>query len=219
MKAIIAGLTIAAFCAMMASLPATAAAPKPQAKPAKGKLAQLPIGEKVPDFSLTGIDGKTYKLSTITGSGKVVVIEWFNPMCPVVHKYRKGNEFMNDTAAGLDPKKAVWLCINSGAPGKEGAGLDASKQGATDMDMKVPILLDEDGKVGKAWGAVCTPQMFVIDKDMKLQYHGAPDESTAMDKTTKGTNYIAEAVKAVLAGKKPAVQETKPFGCSVKYAN
>jgi len=220
MKTVIAGLAVASLFAAMAFLPASAAAPKANApKAGSSKLAALPLGEKVPDFSLKGIDGKTYKLSELTGAGKVVVIEWFNPLCPAVHKYRKGNSFMNDTAAGLDAKKAVWLCINSGSPGKEGAGLEASKQGAKDMKITVPILLDEDGKVGRAYGSTCTPTMYVIDSKMKLQYRGAPDESSALDKTPKGTNYVAAAVEAVLKGKKPAVAETKAFGCSIKYAN
>jgi hypothetical protein len=83
--------------------------------------------------------------------------------------------------------------------------------------MTVPVLLDEDGAVGRAYGAKTTPHMFVIAPDGKIAYAGAIDD----DRTTGAlgkTNYVAAALAAVLAGEPVAVPETRPYGCSVKYA-
>lgn len=178
----------------------------------KAKLEPLPLGKKVPDFTLTDTAGKKHTLSSLVKGGKVVVLEWYNPGCPAVKKYREKADFMNQTWAKLDPKKVVWLSINSGAPGKEGAGKEASLEGAKLHGIKTPILLDEDGKVGKAFGIVVTPTILVVDSKQLLAYRGAPDQSGALDKEPKGSNYILAAVEAALKGKAPAVAETKPFG-------
>jgi peroxiredoxin len=179
---------------------------------AKAKLEALPLGKKVPDFTLSDAEGKQHKLSTVLKSGKVVVLEWYNPDCPAVKKYREKSDFMNETWAKLDKKKVAWYSVNSGGPGKEGAGVKASKAGAKLHKIKTPILIDETGTVGKSYGAVCTPMMFVIDSKQMLVYRGAPDEAGALDKLPKGANYIVSAVEAALKGKKPAVAESKPFG-------
>lgn len=186
---------------------------------ALAKLEQLPLGQKAPDFSLTDINGKKHSLSSLTKDGKVVVLEWYNPLCPAVKKYREKSDFMNQTWNGLDHSKVVWLCINSGAAGKEGAGKQASAEGAKLHQISVPVLLDEDGKVGKAYGASVTPTIYVIDKKQHLVYRGAPDESSALDKEPRGKNFISAAVEAALKGKAPATAETKAFGCTVKYAD
>ena len=74
----------------------------------------LDIGEKAPDFRLSSIDGQSYSLSSFTG--KVVVLEWFNPGCPFV-KYTYEKE-LTTTAASKNPD-VVWLAINSSAPKKQ----------------------------------------------------------------------------------------------------
>lgn len=176
------------------------------------KLEPLPLGQKVPDFTLTDLNGKKHTLSTELKGGKVVVLEWYNPGCPAVKKYREKSTFMNDTWATLDHKKVVWLSINSGGPGKEGAGKEANLAGAKLHKIATPILLDESGKTGKAYGVTVTPTIFVIDAKQKLVYRGAPDEASALDKEPKGKNLIAAAVEAALKSKKPEVAETKPFG-------
>jgi peroxiredoxin len=192
--------------------------PHPAAHPTQAA-SVLTIGQSVPDFTLTDTTGAKHALSEYTKAGDVVVLEWFNPQCPVVQKYRVKSSYMNDTAASFQGKKVVWLAIDSSATGKEGSDPAVIKQFMQDHSMSVPVLIDADGKVGHAYGAVCTPHMFVISPKGKLVYQGAPNTGTALDPTPTGDNLVEAAVEAALQGKAPQVTQTKPFGCSVKYAS
>src|SRR5258706_349244 len=77
-------------------------------------------GNSAPDFTLTDLKGASYSLSNLTKGGKTVVLEWFNPQCPIVQKFRANSTFMQDTAATFADKPVVWLAIDSSAPGKQG---------------------------------------------------------------------------------------------------
>jgi len=184
---------------------------KDEKKP-EGKSEGAKIGAAAPDFKVTDTSGKAVSLADY--KGKVVVLEWFNPECPVVQMHYKAG-----TTAGLvkefAPKGVVFLCINSGAPGKQGAGTEANANAKKDWKMEQPILLDESGTVGRAYGAKTTPHCFVIDKDGKLVYAGAIDNGSGAKVGDK--NHVREALNAVLAGKPVATAETKAYGCSVKY--
>ena len=78
-----------------------------------------------------------------------------------------------------------------------------------------PYLLDPAQKIVKDFGAVRTPEFFVFNKDRKLVYQGNFDDSPEGKKITK--HYVEDAVAAALAGKNPAVEETAPIGCMVRY--
>jgi hypothetical protein len=77
--------------------------------------------------------------------------------------------------------------------------------------------MDPEGKVGKSFGAKTTPHMFVIDKEGKIAYSGAIDDDPRGSKESR-TNYVKEAVEALLGGRPVATTTTQPYGCSVKYA-
>lgn len=176
------------------------------------------VGEAAPDFELKDLDGKTVKLSDF--KGKVVVLEWFNPGCPFV-KASHSRGSLVDTAKKHEAKGVVWLAINSGAEGKQGFGSEVNKEAAERWGMKHPILTDSDGKVGQQYGATRTPEMFVIDKDGKLAYAGAIDNSPdgEGDSPTGGSliNYVNEALTDLESGKPVRTPKSEPYGCSVKY--
>jgi peroxiredoxin len=169
-----------------------------------------------PDFTLKDTDGKSYTLSTYVKEGKTVVLEWFNPDCPFVKKHHQVNKSMKATYDAAAKKGVVWLAINSGAPGKQGAGLERNQKAREEYGIAYPVLLDENGNVGRAYGAKTTPQMFVIGKDMKLVYAGAIDSDASPAKLGE-TNYVTAALDAYAAGKEVASSRTKSYGCSVKY--
>jgi peroxiredoxin len=172
------------------------------------------VGEKAPGFTLTDTDGKTHNLSDF--QGKVVVLEWFNPECPFVVKHHAKNTTMIDLANEFVGDEVVWVAINSGAPGKQGAGLELNKKMKSEWNISYPILLDESGQVGKMYGAKTTPHMYIIGKDGSLQYAGAIDNNPSA--TTLGdVNFVRQALEEVLAGETVTTAETKPYGCSVKY--
>jgi peroxiredoxin len=182
-----------------------------QAPPAS---AAIEVDAAAPDFTLPDLDGKRHTLSD--HRGKTVVLEWFNPGCPfVVAAHEDGP--LKDMAAS-QPDDVVWLAVNSGAPGKQGHGVDANRKAATDWSMKHPILLDESGAVGKQYGATNTPQMVVIDPEGVVQYQGALDNAPLNEaKGDERVAWTADAIAAVREGSDPKPDETKPWGCSVKY--
>ncbi len=179
--------------------------------------ATAAVGQAAPAFTLTDTDGKTVKLADY--AGKTVVLEWFNPDCPFV-KYAHGDGPLKDQAARWAKKGVVWLAINSGAPGKQGAGKDRNVEARKEYGMAYPVLLDENGATGKAYGAKTTPHMYVIDGKGNLVYIGALDNAPLgrVDGDTL-VNYVDQALDAVLAGKKVATPQTKSYGCSVKYGS
>jgi len=195
--------------------PATTPAPAPP-NPLADPNASAAIGQPAPDFALPAADGSTVKLSEL--KGRRVVLEWFNPECPFV-KQAHGDGALKDLAARTTATGAVWLAINSGAPGKQGHGPELNQQAAVTWTMTHPILLDETGAVGHAYGASNTPHLYVIDERGVLVYRGALDNAP-MGETEGGPRvaHFEDALAAVAAGKPVAAPETRAWGCSVKYA-
>ncbi len=174
------------------------------------------VGQSAPDFTLTDLAGKEVRLSSF--AGKTVVLEWFNPGCPFV-VYAHGEGPLKTQPATATAGGVVWLAVNSGAPGKQGAGLDANKTAVADWGMSYPVLLDENGAVGRLYGATTTPNMFVVDPKGTLVYSGALDNAP-LGKATGGLlNYVNAAISDVSAGRAVATPTTKPYGCGVKYGS
>jgi peroxiredoxin len=180
----------------------------------KDKVAK--IGDTAPDFTLTDTDGKTVKLAEI-GKDKIVVLEWFNPGCPFVKKHHVTFDMMTKTATDYKDKGVVWVAINSGGAGKEGASKEDNVKAKKDWKMDYPILLDDTGATGKAYGAKTTPHMFIIGKDGKLVYKGGLDNNSSADKLGD-KNYVKTALDEIIAGKKVTEAETRSYGCPVKYS-
>lgn len=171
------------------------------------------IGQKAPAFTLTDTDGK--KVSLADFAGKIVVLEWFNPECPVIMQHHKTGTTFNDLHKEFADKGVVFLAINSTAKGKMGSGLELNKEKKADFKLPYPLLLDESGEVGRHYGAKKTPHCFVIDKNGVLAYDGAIDNNT--DDKAKSKNYVANAVNQLLRGETVTEAKTKPYGCAVKY--
>jgi len=168
-----------------------------------------------PDFTLTDLNGNTHTLSE--HRGKTVVLEWFNPGCPVVKKshtsgplINMGNEKMADGV--------VWLAINSGAPGKQGHGVETNKKAASDWDLDYPVLIDEEGTVGQRYRARTTPHMYVINPEGRLIYSGAIDNAPSGRPSESYENFVAMAIDCINEGRQVDFG-ANPYGCSVKYAS
>lgn len=178
--------------------------------------ATAKVGEAAPDFTLTDTDGKKHTLSEYTKQGKIVVLEWFNPGCPYVIKHHHNHKTMATLANEFSGKDVVWIAVNSGAPGKQGHGLDLNKQHKKDWGIAYPILIDESGDVGRMYEAKTTPHMYIVDKNGVLQYAGAIDNNRSA--TTLGdVNYVRQALNQILAGETVTEPITQPYGCTVKY--
>ena len=176
------------------------------------------VGQPAPAFTATDSNGKTHRLSDF--KGKPVVLEWTNAGCPFVKKhYGAGN--MQATQAAATKAGAVWLTVNSGAPGKQGH-VDAAAANAEIASGKAKptaYLLDPTGTIGRAYDAKTTPHIFVIDAKGTLAYDGAIDDRPTSDPADiKGaTNLALAAIADVKAGKPVKQPTSKPYGCAVKY--
>ncbi|MDP5279032.1 redoxin domain-containing protein [Sphingomonas sp. DG1-23] len=181
--------------------------------------AEPGLGTAVPNFRAYDMHGKIVDLTQFRG--KTVVLEWNNPGCPFVQKHYAGGN-MQKTQAAAVAQGAVWLTINSGAPGKQGhmSGPEAQKFVADQRAKPSSYLLDPQGLIGKGYGAKTTPHMYIIDGKGRLAYNGAIDDRPTADKAdiAKARNHVLAALSELRAGKPVSVPESRPYGCTVKYA-
>lgn len=187
---------------------------------ATATLAAAAIGQPAPGFSAVDTAGKPVSLADF--KGKTVVLEWLNPGCPYVRKHY-GAANMQATQKSAVDKGVVWLAINSTAPDatdylKPAALADWMK---SQKAVATATLMDENGRVGRAYGARVTPHMYVIDAKGTLVYAGAIDNkpSSRASDIPGATNHVNAAVAEVLAGKPVSVAATQPYGCTVKYSS
>jgi peroxiredoxin len=177
------------------------------------------VGKPAPDFTATDIDGQTVHLSDY--KGKIVVLESYNPDCPYVrNQYSKGA--MQDLQKDMTAKGVVWLIVNSINPDNNSYRTDAQakKIMAKEHMNATDWIADGSGKVGRLYGMKTTPDMYVINREGVLVYEGAIDnEADPFHNPKTARNYVREAVDDLLAGKPIEISQTKPYGCSVKYAD
>lgn len=175
-------------------------------------LMAVEVGKLAPDFSLTDINGKTHKLSDY--KGKVVVLEWVNPDCPIVRAHYQAKNMQGTQKLAADDG-AVWLQINTGNA-KKSVDTEAAVWSRTQGVTATAFLKDTHGKVGRLYHAQTTPHMYVIHKDGTLAYQGAIDSGNSRDIPT-ATNYVKAALASIKAGKAIEKTATKAHGCNVKY--
>jgi peroxiredoxin len=183
-------------------------------------LAALPalaggtVGDPAPAFTLKGVDGQTRSLADY--KGRVVVLEWINPNCPVSNRHAREKTM---TELAKQHGDVVWLGINSTNP-NSGDFMKPAEHMAYDQKFGInyPVLYDESGQVGHAYGARTTPHMFIVAPDGKIAYNGAIDDDPPGRKAkAERLNYVGHGLDAEKGGKSPKPASTKPYGCSVKY--
>ena len=183
-------------------------------------LAAPAIGSAAPDFKLADANGRPVTLSQF--KGKNVVLEWNNPGCPYVKKhYDTGN--MQKAQAAATRAGAVWLTINSSAEGKQGHldGAGAKSFVTAAKAQPTAYLLDHKGVVGKGYGAVTTPHMYIVDKSGRLVYAGGIDDKATANKAdiAGARNHVLAALGELNSGKQVSVATSRPYGCAVKYTD
>jgi peroxiredoxin len=177
------------------------------------------VGQQAPTFSGKDSQGKVQSLAQYRG--KYVVLEWTNRECPYTKKqYDSGN--MQALQREWTAKGVVWLTVLSSPQGEQGY-LTAEQENAQMEKVHAhptAAILDPSGTIGREYGAKTTPHMFVIDPKGKLIYDGAIDDKPTTDTAdVKGAkNYVSAALAEAMAGRTVEVASTRPYGCSVKYA-
>jgi len=164
------------------------------------------IDQAAPPFKLKGLDGKEYNLENFKGK-KAVVIMFISTRCPYSNAY---NERMAALAQEFTAKNIAFLGIN--ANGTE--SMEAIREHAQEHKFAFPVLRDDGNVVADAYGAQLTPEIFVLDGNLTLRYHGRIDNSHKLNEVN--THDLRDTLHAMLAGKEVVNKETKAFGCSIK---
>lgn len=176
------------------------------------------IGKTAPDFNLTSAEGKTHSLADF--KGKYVVLEWVNYDCPFVKKHYGSNN-MQKLQKEMTSKDVVWLSICSSAEGKQGhfAGQELLDRIKKEGSNATAYLIDEDGSVGKMYGAKTTPHCYVISPEGNLIYAGAIDDKASADPEDikKSKNLVKSCIDEAISGSAVSTATSKPYGCGVKY--
>ena len=171
----------------------------------------LDIGKPAPAWKeLLGVDDKRHSLDDLKAAKLVVVVFACNH-CPVVKAYeRRLIRFVDD----YRDKGIEFVAISvSRQPSDQ---LPQMKTRASDSGFNFPYLIDPTQKIARAYGATCTPHVFVLDQQRRVAYMGKIDDH--LDESKAGERFLRDAVDALLAGKQPEVTETRQVGCDIEFA-
>jgi len=174
----------------------------------------LPIGAKAPDFAqLPGTDGKHYSLASFA-EAKVLVISFTCNHCPYAQAYE---DRFTALAREFAPKGVAFVAINpNDALSYPEDSFEKMKVRAQEKGFPFPYLVDESQEVAKAYGAVCTPHIFVFNSERKLAYEGRIDDNWKNPSAAKSQD-LRNAITDVLAGQPVRTPNTNPMGCSIKW--
>lgn len=190
-------------------LSATAAwAAEPRAKFNK----VLTFGDSAPVWTdLPGVDGKSHSLSDYAEAQVLVVVFTCNH-CPVAKAYEPRMLKFVET---YRDRGVQWVAINVNL--NKADRLDKMQERAKARGYTFPYLFDESQASARKYGATVTPHLFVLDRERRVAYMGAFDDS--FDPAKVKRTYLTDAVDALLAGKPPPVRETLQRGCEIQYEN
>jgi peroxiredoxin len=185
---------------------------------------RLKIGDAAPDFSLKGVDGKTYSLADFKGA-KILMVVFLSNHCPYSHA---AETRLLPLAVEMKPRGMAVVAINPNSPSAvDVSELGYSKYSDSYEEMKLyakergftfPYLYDGDTQsTAKAYGCLCTPHVFLFDQDHRLRYMGRLDDSRFADASTVKSPDARNAIEAMLAGKPVPIEVTRPMGCSTKW--
>jgi len=172
------------------------------------------FGQPVIDFSLPGVDGKTWSMQDCIGENGLLVMFICNH-CPYVKAIL--DRLVRDTrelkALGIN---SVAIMSNDPTDYAEDS-FENMQAIAQQMDFPFPYLLDESQEVAKAYGAVCTPDFFGYNRSGELQYRGRLDESRKEAADPHVRRDLFEAMKGVAETQKGPAEQLSSMGCSIKW--
>lgn len=179
-----------------------------------GAPATLAPGFDVPDTAMRKRNLAEFK-------GRVVVLEWTSASCPFVRaQYESG--VMPELQRSAAAQSVVWLSVISTHPSRRDY-LPPEKADAMHRNRgsaAAALLMDSSGAMGRAYGAVVTPHMFVIDGKGQLVYAGAISDNPTMNakEARASRNHVRAALEDLAAGRNVATSSTRPFGCTIAYS-
>ena len=183
-------------------------APQTAEDPAAGNLK---IGGTAPDFELATLDGETIRLSDLLDGKHYVCVIWHSPACPCSRNCSTaiGKELTSDKYPDLT-LVGVMSDANWDFDYMQSDLRDQIKEGIVTF----PVLIDKDQSLMKEYGAERTPTVWLLDKQGRIRYWGAP-EST-LEPTASGYRFLLkDAVDALRKGGQPPIQRFDPIGCKI----
>lgn len=174
----------------------------------------LPIGQPAPEFKdLPATDGRTYGLDSFKDKA-VLVISFTCNHCPYAKAYE---ERFVALAREYMPKGVGFVAINpNDAATYPEDSFENMKARAAEKEFPFPYLRDDAQQVARAYGAVCTPHLFVFDGGRKLAYEGRIDDQWKDPSAVKSED-LRNALDDLLAGRPVKTPRTNPMGCSIKW--
>jgi peroxiredoxin len=164
---------------------------------------------KVDDFTLQDYNGKSYTLSDYEDANAIVIM-FIATRCPVSNNY---NKRMAQLADNYKEKGVVFLGINSNK--QENA--DEVKEHAQENNFQFPVLKDPKNVIADKYDAQVTPEIYVVNSNLELLYHGRIDNSQRESEVE--SRDLNNALDEILSGKTVIVNDTKAFGCTIKRVN
>ncbi len=183
----------------------------------------LAIGSQAPDFSLKGVDGKMYSLSSFKNA-RILAIVFTCDHCPTAQAYEdriialsKDYKPRGVDVVAIMPNDPKSVQLNELGYTDMGDHFDEMKIRAQQKHFNFPYLFDGDLEAAaNAYGPVATPHIFIFDQERKLRYQGRIDDVEKPTGTPRNKD-AQNAIDALLAGKELPVKTTKVFGCSIKW--
>jgi peroxiredoxin len=184
----------------------------------------LSIGSKAPDFSLPGVDGKTYTLQDFS-SAKILAVVFTCNHCPTAQAYEERiKQLVNDykskgvAVVAISPNDPLSVRLDELGYTDLSDSFEEMKIRSKDHQFNFPYLYDgENSQASMKYGPQATPHVFIFDVDRILKYTGRIDDGEKPGSAK--THDARAAIDALLAGKPVPVEKNKTFGCSVKWPN
>ena len=172
----------------------------------------LELGETAPDFTLPDTDGTEHRLAGRTGAPATVVVFTCNH-CPYALAW---HDRIAAVAGDHVGRGVTVFNINANDASRyPDDSLEAMRTRVAREGWQMPYLHDQSQEVARAFGAQVTPDVFVLDAELRLRYRGAPD--SGYDDPGQDAGWLRSALDAVLAGRRPDPELTDPVGCSIKW--
>jgi peroxiredoxin len=176
----------------------------------------LPLGTKLPEFNLIGIDEKYYKNTDFSENNGLLVMFICNH-CPFVKHINGGLvDFTND----LMNKNIGVIGINSNDSSQEKYAedsIDKMKKYASELGYQFPYVVDEDQSVAKSFTAQCTPDFFLFNNHSELIYRGQFDFSRPGNNKPVTGESLNEAVELYLNSNETVSTQHPSMGCNIKW--
>ncbi len=174
--------------------------------------AKPQIGDAAPEWkALTGTDGKQHSLSDLSAANVVVLCFTCNT-CPYSIDYEDRLIALAKKYAATDETVKLVAINSNGVPVDS---LENMKKRAMEKEFNFDYLKDETQEVAREYGAIYTPEFYVLNRDRTIVYRGAMDDSTKAQGVK--VKYVELAIDAALSGKQPEVTTTGARGCTIRF--